>query len=271
MPEGDTIHRAAAALDAALSGHAVTAFEAPRARGPRPQPGELVDRVEAVGKHLVMRFSGGVTLRTHQAMTGAWMLHRPGERWRRPRGAMRVMVETAEWTAVCFAAPVVELTRTTPERLVALSGLGPDLTRAEADLGEALRRLRELTSPEATTAEVLLDQRITSGIGNVHKAETLWSCRVSPFALAADLDDDAWRRLFERAARGLRGAAGPLGGARSTAPGGAAVYGRAGRACPRCSSPIRVAGRAQAAAAGERLTYWCERCQPTPPGRPIRG
>jgi endonuclease-8 len=36
------------------------------------------------------------------------------------------------------------------------------------------------------------------------------------------------------------------------------VYGRRGRSCRRCGTPIRVADQ------GERITYWCPTCQPRP-------
>src|SRR4029077_9526945 len=85
VPEGDTIHRTANRLRPALVGQQLVRFEAGRARGRRPPPGTTIDAVEAVGKHLLIRFAGGITLRTHMRMTGSWHLYRTGERWRQPR------------------------------------------------------------------------------------------------------------------------------------------------------------------------------------------
>src|SRR5687768_2188771 len=117
MPEGDTITRTARSLDAALAGRVLTRFEAPRlAPGPGVRPGTVVTGVEAVGKHCLVHFDDGRTLRTHMRMSGSWHLYRPRERWRRPPGTARVVLEVAPtedlegWVAVCFAAPVVELT-----------------------------------------------------------------------------------------------------------------------------------------------------------------
>jgi endonuclease-8 len=115
------------------------------------------------------RAAGALVLRSHMRMNGSWHLYRPGERWRRPRAAMRVVVETRPWVAVGFDLPVVELLR---EGQVArqrdLRRLGPDLLAAAFDAGEAERRLR--ARPHAEIGDALLDQSALAGIGNVFKS-----------------------------------------------------------------------------------------------------
>src|SRR5687767_14491459 len=98
MPEGDTIHRAARTLQRALAGKPLVRFSAPRAKGPvsPPGPGTLVEAVEARGKHLLIRFAGGITLRTHMRMTGSWHIYRLGERWRLSPVAARAVVEVSD-------------------------------------------------------------------------------------------------------------------------------------------------------------------------------
>ena len=76
MPEGDTLAKTAARLRPALAGHALTRFEAPRLRGDAPKLGTLVEGVEARGKHLLVHFADGLTLRTHLRMTGSWHVYR---------------------------------------------------------------------------------------------------------------------------------------------------------------------------------------------------
>ena len=106
MPEGDTIYRAAAALRTALVGRTITGFAAPRLVGPSPSDGAAIETVESHGKHLEIVFDDGIVLHTHMRMTGSWHLYRPGEKWRRRRHQARVVIETAEWVAVAFNAPV---------------------------------------------------------------------------------------------------------------------------------------------------------------------
>src|SRR4051812_26745175 len=95
MPEGDTIHKSAARLRAALVGHQVARFELRRdPRGVRaPVAGVAIVGVEAQGKHLLIEFDDGATLHTHMQMTGRWDVYAPRQRWRRPAHRARVVIE----------------------------------------------------------------------------------------------------------------------------------------------------------------------------------
>lgn len=266
MPEGDTIHRAAARLRPALAGRPLRAFRAPRVPRPHPRPGPLVDRVDAVGKHLLVRFGDGWVLDTHLRMTGSWHLYRTGERWRQPAHLARAVIEVDGWVAVCFSAPVVRLSHDGvrsggPPAVPALGHLGPDLCRTDVDLDEVVRRMAAIPEPGTAVAEVLLDQRVAAGVGNVFKSEVLFACRVDPFVVIDRVDHATRRRLAATAARMLQANLGP--GPRTTAPGppgSLAVYGRQRQPCPRCGSPVRMTRRGPLA----RSTYWCPTCQPSP-------
>ena len=260
MPEGDTIHRLAGQLRELLVGRPVVRVEVsrPTAGSPRPPaPGTDVTAVDAVGKHLLIRFADGTTLRTHLQMNGRWQWYRNGERWRRPRHRMRALVAVPGVEAVCFDAPIAVL-----ERAPAVGHLGPDLCRADADLGEVLARVERFADPEAVLADVLLDQRIACGIGNVYKSEVCFAVGRHPATPVRDLDDDARRELFATASDQLRANLGA--GPRTTAgpvPGTLAVYGRGRRSCRRCGTPIELGRLGRTA----RSTYWCPRCQPLEP------
>ncbi|HET9346375.1 MAG TPA: DNA-formamidopyrimidine glycosylase family protein [Candidatus Limnocylindrales bacterium] len=260
MPEGDTLFRTAAGLRSHLVGRAVTA-----ARATRPGPqierivGSTVDAVESHGKNLVIRFDNGLELRTHMRMNGSWHRDRPGERWRRPPGRARVVLEVPGAVAVCFDAPVVELFEQRAEGLnPGLSQLGPDLLDpdfAADDEAEAVRRLRDPARAAWSISAALLDQRAVAGIGNIWRNETLFAERVDPLAPVASLDDATLHRLVGTARRLLRDSA-------RLAPGRAPlrVYRRAGRPCPRCGAIIRSVPLPTEV---PRTTYWCPTCQPT--------
>ena len=256
MPEGDTLHRTAARLRPALVGAELRRFEAPRLVGPRPALGRPIRSVRAVGKHLLIGFDDGVVLQTHLRMTGSWHLYAPGERWRKPAHLARVVVEVDGATAVCFSAPVVRTHLGEQGVAGAVGHLGPDLCEPDADLDAVLRRMATIPEPGTAIADVLLDQRVASGIGNVYKSEVLWACRLSPFTPIDAVDEDVRAELVATAARQLR--ANLTTTRRTTVSGGLGVYGRARRPCRRCGTPIRVARQGDQA----RSTYWCPRCQP---------
>ncbi len=271
MPEGDTIWRVAARLRPALVGQPLRRFEAARLTGPRPSAGTVIEAVDAVGKHLLIRFADGVVVQTHLRMTGSWHLYRVGERWRRPSHLARLCIETDEWVAVCFAAPIVRSSRVgaspqpgegTASRAMphSVTHLGPDLTSPSPDLDAVLARLAAL-DPQRQLVDVLLDQRVAAGIGNVYKSELLWLHRLAPRLPLGALPEAGRRQLYAHAHRLLRANLGTA--KRITAPevpGGLAVYRRRGRGCPRCHTPIVR----QLLGEQPRSTYWCPRCQAPP-------
>ena len=266
MPEGDTIHRAAATLRPVLEGRELVRVAAdPRVVPPMPA-GTRVEVVEARGKHLLMRFSTGAWLHTHMQMTGSWHVYPAGARWRDRADGAVVVLGVAGAEAVCFRAPVVEVVAD-PARHPVLAALGPDLCVPPVDLDVVLRRLSHLARPDAEVGTVLLDQRPACGIGNVYKSEVAFIERVDPFAASADVDPATWRALYDRAHRLLvANLTSPLRTTAPGPPGSAWVYDRAGRPCRVCETPIRVDRQGDDA----RVTYWCPRCQGPGPRRPGR-
>lgn len=256
MPEGDTIHRVAARLRPALQGKDLVSFSAPRAAKPWPQAGERIELVQARGKHLLIGFSGGLTLRTHLRMSGSWHLYRARERWQKPAYRARAQVAVDGWVAVCFDAPVVELRHEASRAPDPLAHLGPDLTVPDADLDRCLEQMVRHLSPSTPIKVALLDQRVACGVGNVYASEVPFAEGVHPATPIDQLDEPARRRLLATANRLL--VANLAGGARTTVPGGLAVYGRAGRPCRRCGATVRSDRLGEQA----RSTYWCPRCQP---------
>ncbi|MFN8524087.1 MAG: DNA-formamidopyrimidine glycosylase family protein [Chloroflexota bacterium] len=263
MPEGDTIYRTAQTLSGVLVGRTVTGFRSPlppvaREASFRGVVGSQVIAVESVGKHLVIRFSGGAMLRTHMRMHGSWHVYRPGSPWQRPAQTARVVLETGEAVAVCFSAPDVELTRDQPvERHDRLGSLGPDLLGATLDEAEALRRLQRRGGTEIGNA--LLDQTVMAGVGNVYKSEVLFLCRVNPWRRVAELDETALGQLIHTAARLLRQNL-RTNERRTTSfgvPGALWVYDRAARPCRQCGTLIQRCRQGELG----RVTYWCASCQ----------
>ena len=262
MPEGDTIHRAAARMRPALAGHRLVRFDASRLVGDRPATGTLIEDVEARGKHLLVHFADGITLRTHMRMTGSWHLYETGERWRAPAHLARAVVEAdSGWLAVCFQAPVVETYRRSAGEPRALAALGPDLTAVDPDIDAVVARATARAEPGTQVADLLLDQRVASGIGNVYKSEVLFLHGLDPFTASTAVEPDRLQRIYRTAHRLLR--ANLDRARRTTYQGGLAVYGRGDQPCHRCGTPIRMRRQGPMA----RSTYWCPTCQRAPAGR----
>jgi endonuclease-8 len=258
MPEGDTIHHAARRIRRALLDRPIEAIETPQPRHaldrwPERLGGRAVRAVDAHGKHLFLRFEGGLTLHSHLRMGGAWGVYERGRRWRRSPRRAWLVIRTPAHEVVQFDGPVLELmtdSRTRFDRV--LAGLGPDVLAEVFDGAAFLRRLRQ-DDPTRGIGDALLDQRNLAGIGNLWKAEACFVAGVNPWRPSADVPDELALAIVE----GIRG---PM---RESAEDGFAqrdpwVYGRAGRPCRRCGTPIRARGQGD----DNRTTFWCPRCQP---------
>jgi endonuclease-8 len=169
--------------------------------------------------------------------------------------------QVEEQLFVCFNSKEVEILRARGYRLVDVrQRLGPDLICDRPDAAVLARRARDLLQPELSVVDLLLDQRVAAGIGNVYKSEVLFLERRSPFDRLEDLSALAIEGLYRRAQELLLQNLG--GGPRITRPPGDGrrnlwVYGRVGSRCPRCAATIQ---RAQLGWI-PRVTYWCPRCQ----------
>lgn len=265
MPEGDTVHKIARAMQPHLEGQRVAALWLRQRGEVAALAGAVVEEVAALGKHFLFAIGPRHVLHVHLGMGGKWFRFAPGEAWARSPATAAVRLETAAWRFVCFRAPVAELLRRID--LAAhpiLSRLGPDLLAPELDLGHVVARARRRSARNA--ADLLLDQRVACGIGNVYKSEVLFAEAVHPWTAPGDLPDAAVHALYATARR-LLGQ--NLGGWRRTTVRPVRdhgwppdlprvfVYGRGGQPCLRCAG--RVASRLQGDDA--RATYWCPRCQ----------
>ena len=261
MPEGDNLFRAATALHKALAGARVRDFRSDvpllrRELDARPLAGKRIEKVEARGKHLLIRFEDGRSLRTHLRMRGAWHLYRSGEAWQRSERQARAAIETdTGFVAVCFNAPVVELT--TDFDLRDLERLGPDATTDAFDPSESLRRMR--ARGELSIGEALLVQRAMAGVGNVIKAEALFLCGQDPFRRVSEVSDEQLARLVAESHRLLvaNRESGPRTSRNALTGPRVWVYGRSGKPCLRCGTIIRM--RRQGTMG--RSTYYCPSCQ----------
>jgi endonuclease-8 len=279
MPEGDTIYRAARALQRAIGGKVVTGFETGLAKLARVDDdaslvGRTVEKVESRGKWLLIYFSGDLILVTHMLMSGSWHLYRTGERWRMGRARMRVVIRTEDWEAVAFNVPIAEFhTARSLERSSQVPKLGPDILGGEFTVAGGVDRLAAYARehPDAEIGVVLLNQRVMAGLGNVYKSEVAFAAGVNPFRAMRTISQKEMAGMVEFAQRYMKanvedgkgdGIVTYSGNRRTTHAMNREerlwVYRRQGQECRRCGAAVMMRRQGEQA----RSTYWCPACQP---------
>ena len=281
MPEGDTIFRAARALDRALTGERITGFttayaDLARANDNAPFVGQIISRVESRGKwlliHLLAEEQHETILATHMLMSGSWHIYKPGEPWQDTRSNARIILETEKYHAIGFRIPIA---RIYDQRSLARDRKIPqaenDVLSSTFDAKTAAERLQKHDRDEL--GDALLRQDVLAGVGNVFKSEICFVLGLSPFRKVATLSPQQVAQIVATAQRLL--AANVLedsGDAVITYHGKGRrttnhadpnqslwVYGRKGQPCRRCGTPTKRALQGPNA----RSTYWCPVCQPT--------
>lgn len=249
MPEGDTVFHTAATLRTALVGKTLTRCDI---RVPRyatvDLTGQVVDEVLSRGKHLFIRV-GPASVHSHLKMDGSWRIGWSGGAAHR----VRVVLETADIRVTGIDLGVLEvLDRGTD--MDAVAHLGPDLLGPDWEPRTATANL--MADPDRPISEVLLDQRVMAGIGNVYCNELCFVFGHRPTTPVGVVQDPL--RLVQRArdmlwlnrSRVNRTTTGDTRRGRQLW-----VYGRGGEPCRRCATTIETD------AGGDRVTFWCPVCQ----------
>lgn len=266
MPEGDSIFKVAARLRPVLVGRPLSRLEL-REQGPVPSlVGSNVERIDAHGKHMFVYIEPRKVLHVHLGMHGRWRAFPGGVTKVFPRESALAILGVGADAYVCFRAALARL-RPIDDPTVrrALERLGPDILAPEFDLARAVRR--SLARTEGTVAEVITDQRVVAGVGNVYKSEVLFLCGLHPLTPAHQLDAPQWEAVYTCASELMN--ANLIAGPRTTTathkarrhPAGVArfwVYRRRAAPCFRCKTAIERTTEGSL----DRSTYWCPRCQP---------
>ncbi|MBM4201961.1 MAG: hypothetical protein FJ189_11840, partial [Gammaproteobacteria bacterium] len=200
VPEGDTVHKLAAALAPLWVGQAPVRVELKTGDGAQ-LCGRRIRSVAALGKHLFVEFDHGLQLRTHLGLYGSWHRYALDEVWRKPKRLASAVLEIGGAVYICFNAKACEIIRTDGVRERALrTRLSLDLVALDIDLSAIPRRARDFVEADAVISDVLLDQRIACGIGNVYKSEVLFLHQVHPLAPLEALSDAQLLQLYRTAA-----------------------------------------------------------------------
>jgi endonuclease-8 len=272
MPEGHTLFRLAAELEAAFAGRTVR-VSSPQGRFAADAAvldGSVLVGAESAGKHLFVELDHERLVHVHLGLIGQFDVHRALAAVPDPVGAVRLRLVTAD--APYSVADLRGATRCDlvgPDRREeVLASLGPDPLRADADPERAWQRIRRSQRP---IGDLLLDQAVVAGVGNVYRAEVLFRQRIHPLRPGDTLRVGQWRAIWDDLVvlmkEGVR-----LGRIDTVRPehtpeamgrparvddhgGEVYVYRRTGQPCLVCERPVRTE------VLGGRNLFWCPRCQ----------
>lgn len=268
MPEGHVLHRLAAALTESFAGPPVVS-SSPQGRfsaGAALFDGTTIASADAVGKHLFINFAEvPQTAHVHLGLYGKWSFVTASPlpvtgavRWRLDSGTTTADLRGP---AACAALdpPAVEAIR---------ARLGPDPIRDDADPDAAWQRIAQSRRP---IADLLMDQSVVAGAGNIFRAEVLFRQGIDPYVPGNQLGRERWDAVWADLVVLMRSAL-KLGRIDTVRPehepeamgrppreddhgGEVYVYRRALKECHRCGADIAVATLAN------RNLFWCPGCQ----------
>lgn len=263
MAEGHAVIRWARALHI-LVGEPLIEVALPRRWNDRVAQlvGLHITAIETRGKHLLLHLSNAETIHTHAMQYGSWQIGERGMELRKAATFVRIRLATQAHEAVFYHGPVIELL--TPDELAqhgALNALGPDVMSPTFDRQEAARRVAEQDA--RPIGDVVLDQRVMAGLGNIFKSEGLFLARIDPRRSAATVTRAELDRLWD-AIIPIMWAGTKRYGKTTTTPGELQeaghlhyVYRRRGHPCLICGTKIEMVRQGEL----ERSTYFCPHCQ----------
>jgi endonuclease-8 len=264
MPEGDNVLRAATVLGRELTGRTIDRIRLHDRGDIAELAGRRVEKIEARGKHMLVSFDVPWVLRVHLGMNGRWRRLHVREKASVPA---TIRIEAGEVAYVCLGSYKADLIRSAALRTnPRFARLGPDLLQEPPDIDAAVRRAKQAGNASREIGDVVMDQRIAAGIGNIYKSETLFECRVHPRRLMHRMSEAEVRAVYEKAAALMRLnllIRNPRIGApiRRRTNGGTNkrfwVYMRKNKPCFDCGTPIERILQGDMG----RSTYFCPKCQ----------
>jgi len=262
MPEGHSVHRTAKQFQK-LFLHSPTEISSPQGRFTDAAliSGQSLTKAEAWGKQLLLHFETAA-LRVHLGIYGKWNFKSYEDVPSEPYGQVRARfvnqshVVDLRGPTACELVPFTEV-KTLFERL------GPDPLRPDPKGLQRQRFIENVAKRKVAIGQLLMDQSVLAGIGNVYRAELLFRANLSPFTPGNQVPSEVIGQIWDDAVMLM-----PLGvrtgfmltrdGYLKGRPKKAdrySVYKREGEPCRACGQPVSIA-LMQA-----RKLYWCPRCQ----------
>ena len=278
MPEGHTLRRLANELTDAFADRPVR-VSSPQGRFTADAAlldGQTLVGADSAGKHLFVEFPGERFVHVHLGLIGSFDVHTGAAAVPAPVGQVRLRLVSVTDAEDPDTAAYADLRGATQCDLIGLEQrdqilgrLGPDPLRPDADPEKAWRRISRSHRP---IGDLLMDQEVLAGVGNVYRAEVLFRHRLHPLRPGETLRRGQFRALWddlvelmaEGVASGRIDTVRPehLPEAMGRPPrkddhgGEVYVYRRTGQPCHVCGKKVRTE-----VLVGRNL-FWCPHCQP---------
>lgn len=262
MPEGHTVHRIANSFNQDFSGKRVT-VSSPQGRftDHKLVTGKKLSEAKAHGKQLFLQFGKSI-VRIHLGIYGKWSFQSFHTEAPTPVGQVRARFQVSNLLADLRGPTACEVIEQA-EMIQSLAKLGPDpLSEDKAGENQDLF-VNKVQRSGRPIAELMMNQSIVAGIGNVYRAELLFRARMNPFLAGKKVPKEQLAEIWKDATKLM-----PIGvktGMMLTRDGFLKgtpvledryyVYKRAGESCRECGGKVSME-----LLAGRKL-YFCKRCQ----------
>ena len=262
MPEGHTVHRTAKLFTQHFSKEPVK-VSSPQGRFTDAGliSGTRLLKAEAHGKQMFLHFEPA-TLRIHLGIYGKWGFGGFEDKPPEPYGAVRARFLQSDYLADLRGPTACELIDQDSLQVV-LGKLGPDPLKPDPKGHEKTRFLERVLRSKTSIGQLLMDQSVLAGVGNVYRAELLFRASQSPFTPGNQVRLEVLEQIWGDAVTLMQ--IGVKKGIMLTRDGFLTgrpkksdryyVYKREGLGCRNCSATIQISDMAT------RKLYWCPACQ----------
>jgi endonuclease-8 len=262
MPEGHTVHRIANSFNKDFSGKKVKVVS-PQGRFTQAElvSGKKLTEAKAHGKQMFLHF-GKAIIRIHLGIYGKWSFQQFSSAAPQPVGQVRARFLIPNQLADLRGPTACEVID--GEQLEQIIGkLGPDPLAQDLQGKDLERFIEKAQSSSRSIAELLMNQSVLAGVGNVYRAELLFRAKLNPHIAGKKVPRELLQSIWFDAQKLM-----PIGvrtGMMLTREGFLRgkpkladryyVYKRTGEACRECKGEVVLEVLAS------RKLYYCPRCQ----------
>jgi formamidopyrimidine-DNA glycosylase len=236
--------------------------------------GRKILEARRIGKNIFIELSGNKTLFIHLKMTGHLLVKNEKLKAKSDYFDDRVNQyirhifylgkdKRMEFSDLRKFAKIILINADKLNTLKEVKELGVDAMSPEF----TLKKFEEILDKKSKkkVRDILMDQNIIAGIGNIYASEILFEAGIMPTRIAGDIAKDERKKLYNSIIKILKKAIELRGTSDSDyrdtdgAPGGfqkvLKVYRKAGKECPKCDTIIKKMKM------GQRSVFYCPKCQ----------